>query len=730
MSTACPPRVNLLIFLVLGPWVVACAQVFAPLQQAQFERATELTAQLRYDEAYPYWENLAQLEVEQDSTSFAFIEQAFEVALQTERFEAAMRWLDLLGQRRDWRASDWISRIELLKRLGRYQQIPEALASGVSSFPGDSVLLAHSEAWPTIEGYLQDTVAWPVWPYRPTSKNEEFAPFPRRGGLVFATSGVPAGFSNDGWTGQPWTKLAWIPDTATAEPQWREWQKLLGKHLFPGLNQTLHHNGPVSFSSDRNTALVTRNQRELNPEGAVNVSALELVFYYDVIGEGWMGPEPFPHNSPMWSTGHGCFDLEEAVIFASNRPGGYGGVDLWRSERSGQAWSEPVNLGPAVNSSADDCFPYVADDGTLYFASNRVAGLGGLDLYSWWPGAGAAEHLPAPVNSTGDDFAMHVEPSGKAWFSSNRVDAIDRIYRVDLPVERVSWELLVQTCDTRPLPDRTLIAEYESSGISFELKTDFRGVARFSPRSGQAWTLTMEGSDSLEAIGPLRYPAQEQGNYQDSLTLKWLNPEGLVRVVDQTGSALGGALLTFRTAEGNIRKETVNADGEYRWITEESRIFNQLSVDLINYEAKTIPLVGFNGCPRPERYTVVLEEIPIEEVIDLNLILYDTDKWDLRPASKRELDKLVLFLQQRPMLRVELSSHTDCRNSHEYNMLLSQRRAQSCVDYIVSRGIDAGRIVARGYGETRLVNRCSDGVTCSEAEHQENRRTELEFLTD
>jgi outer membrane protein OmpA-like peptidoglycan-associated protein len=125
-----------------------------------------------------------------------------------------------------------------------------------------------------------------------------------------------------------------------------------------------------------------------------------------------------------------------------------------------------------------------------------------------------------------------------------------------------------------------------------------------------------------------------------------------------------------------------------------------------------------------------MEAIESEELIDLDLILYDLDKANLRWASKQELDKLVRYLQARPELRVELSSHTDSRASFEYNQDLSQRRAQSCVDYIIGQGVSSTRIIARGYGETQLVNHCGDGVECSEELHQQNRRTELRLLTD
>jgi outer membrane protein OmpA-like peptidoglycan-associated protein len=112
----------------------------------------------------------------------------------------------------------------------------------------------------------------------------------------------------------------------------------------------------------------------------------------------------------------------------------------------------------------------------------------------------------------------------------------------------------------------------------------------------------------------------------------------------------------------------------------------------------------------------------------LENIYYDFDKHNIRPDAALILDKLVATMRDNPTLKIELSSHTDSRGTHRYNEALSQRRAQAAVDYLVTRGIARDRMQAKGYGETRLVNHCADGVPCSKAEHQANRRTEVEVL--
>ncbi len=706
------------------------AQVFAPLRTVQEERARELTESFRYDEAYPYWANLAQLYLDGVGGAPEFIRSALESATASERYDEALKWTRILVDRPEATVEDWRHYVWLLKVTGGYAAVPEVLDSGQAAFPEDSILGRYRSEWPMVQVMLKDTGVARVRAYRPGAEHEEFAAVPRRGGLAFVTRGVHSGFSVDGWTSQPWTKVAFVPDTSDAEPRFSAWQELRNKDLFPGLDQTNHHDGPVAFSQDQDVAALTRNQQVFDTTGRVNRSALQLVFFEAIIGGDWIGPEPFPYNSPEWSTGHACFDPKGDIVFASDRPGGYGGVDLWRSKKQGGTWGEPYNLGPVVNSPGDEVFPFMSQDSVLYFASNGWTGLGGLDLFSWLPRASNLEHLPIPINSPADDFALVVEPDGEGWLSSNRGDWKDRIYRLEMPVAEVSWEILVRACDTRPLEGVEVEMTDVETGLVYRASTDRRGLVQFRPRLSHQVEVQFLGNDSMAAAGPIARLALESAVYRDTLIVDWLAPKGEITVRSTEGAPLSNALLTFTRKDGTVRRESADESGRYIWQTQSTLGFHQVAVDLINFVPKRMPLAGVNGCARPERYAIVMEAIESEELIDLDLILYDLDKANLRWASKQELDKLVRYLQARPELRVELSSHTDSRASFEYNQDLSQRRAQSCVDYIIGQGVSSTRIIARGYGETQLVNHCGDGVECSEELHQQNRRTELRLLTD
>jgi outer membrane protein OmpA-like peptidoglycan-associated protein len=124
-----------------------------------------------------------------------------------------------------------------------------------------------------------------------------------------------------------------------------------------------------------------------------------------------------------------------------------------------------------------------------------------------------------------------------------------------------------------------------------------------------------------------------------------------------------------------------------------------------------------------------LERIVVNKPIVLENIYYDLDKYDIRPDAAAGLDKLVTIMNDNPGITIELSSHTDSRADDRYNDILSQRRAESAVNYIIAHGISSGRITAKGYGERQLVNDCANGVPCTEEQHQQNRRTEFKVVS-
>jgi outer membrane protein OmpA-like peptidoglycan-associated protein len=276
-------------------------------------------------------------------------------------------------------------------------------------------------------------------------------------------------------------------------------------------------------------------------------------------------------------------------------PGGIGGTDIYYCKREGLAWGNPTNAGPVINTEGSEMFPFIHSDGTLYYSSDGLFGLGGLDIFM----AAAREdstgfehpiNLAKPLNSSSDDFAFIIsENKSDGYLSSNREAG-------------------------------------KGDDDIYHFKIDF----------------------------PILEDILDPSNFDD-------------------------------------------------------------------------PVANRDSVPTLEGVTD--NDIHLGQIYKLENIYYDFDKWNIRPDAQVELIKVIIFMQKFPKVKVELGSHTDCRAPNAYNERLSQRRATSAVNWIVTRGgIDPARITAQGYGERVLTNECADGVHCSEAKHQLNRRTEIKIV--
>lgn len=188
-------------------------------------------------------------------------------------------------------------------------------------------------------------------------------------------------------------------------------------------------------------------------------------------------------------------------------------------------------------------------------------------------------------------------------------------------------------------------------------------------------------------------------------------------------------VLTNTETKMNV-SQISDAEGKFIYQLEQNSDYSVVANQQGRYSQTEF--VSTKGLDRSQTLYVTLKlgvcELKNDAEFVLKNIFYDFDKSDIRPDAALVLDNVVAILKQNPTLKIELSSHTDSRGNDDYNLKLSQRRADAAVKYIVSKGISASRVVAKGYGEKRLLNRCGNGVQCSEEEHQINRRTEIKIL--
>ncbi len=363
-----------------------------------------------------------------------------------------------------------------------------------------------------------------------------------------------------------------------------------------------------------------------------------------------------------------AFSLDgRTLYFASNRQGGYGGTDIYSARMDSRGrFSRVKNLGPEINTHGNEMFPYVAEDGKLYFASDGHPGFGGLDLFSVKRvnGKNTIENLGQPMNSNADDFGIFLFRPDRGFFSSNREGGMgdDDIY-------------------TFINEDPNLkIINYYLQGITYtpnskgELEILPNTKVSLTDASGEVLQDYVTGND-----GKFLFRVYENEDY-DLIG----ETEGYL-VKRQLYSTRG------RSVDPNTLKDLVT----------------NINLDTI----------------------LVLDKIEINKIFALDNIYFDFDKYDIRPDAAKELDKLVQVLIDNPEIKIEMGSHTDSVGTHAYNIELSQNRAQSTVNYLIRNGISPDRLTAKGYGEEKPIARNTnpDGTDNPDG-RDKNRRTEFKIL--
>lgn len=527
----------------------------------------------------------------------------------------------------------------------------------------------------------------------------------------------------------------------------KNWELENVRPFYEELNSKLH-DGPVAFSNDGNEVFITRNIFLKRSRYEERINRL-MIFRAVFDGIKWSQDQSLPFNSEEYSCGHPALSPDgQSMYFVSDMPGGYGETDIYVSHRDGDGWSKPQNLGEIINTPGREMFPYVHSDGTLYFSSDGYATLGGLDILVSKKNEKGFEspfNLGAPINSSADDFAFVLSNDGYNGFlsSNRRVSSNDDIYQFTI----------------RPKPPKAVIdyvdAERYVESVTFKpLKNDIAGdckvftINSFSEKSVKGGDVVLNtktneltykpnygffGNDTI--FYSICDTIQLYGGC--SKTYIAINVRdvyyGLRGLVVEKGTNIpvpGIKVDLFDNEMHPIEHKLTETGGDFLFNLLKDRTFN---VRLVKdgYLTKNIQISTFNVAPGVQDIKEVIEIEPMKVGVSFSLsILFDTGKWNIRPDAAQELDeKALTFLNDNPGVKIELSAHTDSRGKAESNMTLSQRRADSAVQYLISKGISPDRMIAKGYGQTQLINKCKPGITCTELEHQENRRVEIKILS-
>jgi len=439
---------------------------------------------------------------------------------------------------------------------------------------------------------------------------------------------------------------------------------LSGVEPFAPKLKTAYHDGPVSIDQKNNIIYFTRNnfnkgKTSQSKEGVVNLK----IFIGKLEADDWKLSGPFQFNSNEYSAGHPSIDMEGKVLyFASDMPGGYGKSDIYFSVFANGQWSKPINLGPKINTEGNEFFPFISSDGVLYFASDGHGGLGGLDIFFSVPERGvfnSIENMGYAVNSPKDDFGLALDSTGVKGYFTS-----------NRPGGKGDDDLYFLKIKHIPVIIRGVIRDRDTKDILADAKVN---VVNESGTAVASSITRIDGRFEFEVSKGQKYTVKvSKANYNDNEMV------------------IGTAALRPN-------------DEAY------SEIFLEQKIDELD------------NSPAPKSMEV--EDGEALQIIELDYINYDLDKFDVKPDAAKTLDKLIQLLKDYPDLEIRIESHTDSRGSDDYNMLLSKKRAKAAFDYVVSKGIDPNRLLYHGYGETRLLNKCANGVECTEEQHEVNRRS-------
>jgi peptidoglycan-associated lipoprotein len=556
-------------------------------------------------------------------------------------------------------AQFWLA--ESIKKNGKYTQAIDEYKKYKQVAPSDARADQEIRACELALDWLRNPEAYTVTELKDlNSRASDFSPAYGRDdfGMVYFTSSRDgaSGKKTHGATGQNFTDI--FESKVDKKSKWSTPVPV------DGINSDFEEGTP-SFSSDYRELYFTRCEAGKREKKGCKI------MYSKMTGDKWSEPVNLKILPDSLVAAHPAISPDGTTLyFVSDLAGGFGGKDIWKVTRSGSsgAWSQPVNLGPDINTPGDELFPYVREDGTLYFSSDGLIGMGGLDIFkaNMQPdGSWIVKNMRPPINSFADDFGIVFEDSNeKGIFSSTRKGrGNDELYSFELP----------------PLV-------FNVTGLVKDEKTG-------SPISGSVVKLIASDGNSLQA---------------------------------ETGS-------------GGDFKFDLRADVDYIFLASKRGYLN-------GKEKETT-----KGQDKSREFMVTIMLTPIDRPIELPNILYDFGKWDLRPESMVSLDKLVETLNDNENITIELMSHTDSRDTEEYNLELSQKRAQVVVQYLIDKGIAPERLTAKGYGEStpKVVDAAIAaqnpflklGATLSEQyinslandeqreiAHQINRRTEFKVL--
>lgn len=711
-------------FSVLSLMLILAVTALQGQDNSPIVRAAKLKQSLAYHEAIDMYQK-ALLKEPENPVALRGIAECYRMINNTEMAE---QFYAKIAKLPDATPMDKLHYAQALMYNAKYTEARKYYTEYAYADSNDNRAQNSLAAIARLDSFFADSAKARVHKLGTNSEKADFGAVRYRDGVVFVSSrDAGAKDKTHSWTGNAFLSLYFAGGDETA---------LRSAEAFGREIQSKFNDGPVAFNKEGNEMFLTRNNNTV-ADRKDKTAKLKIV-QSKLVNGAWSSPEDMPFVDAQYNTAHASISADgKRLYFASDMQGGLGGMDLYYSEKAGKTWTAPVNLGNKINTKGNELFPFINEDNTLYFSSDGLIGMGGLDIYeclyadSNWSDP---RNMGFPVNTNKDDFGLTLNADGTSgYLSSNRTGGKgdDDIYFVEMFKKIMVFGTVTEKISGKAIGGAEVVLKSRDGKVLSSTNANADGYYEFELEFNSNYELTAQQTGYSTETKPtstvnFTSPRIELNFVLEKMTI---SIEGVVSDKETTTPIDKATVILMGSNGKEIARATTGVDGYYSFELEPNKTY-KVKGSKEGYFARTE-----NVSTKGKKTGVIRQDLPLEKLvlnkaIRLDNIYYDLAKWNIRPDAAKELDKLVQILKDNPTIIIELGSHTDSRASDAYNLDLSDKRAKSAANYIVEKGgIDRKRITGKGYGETTLVNGCGNGAKCTEAEHQENRRTEFKVTS-
>lgn len=677
-----------LYLLVLGIQSI-CAQ------HALEQRANTYYDRAFYRDAIPLYEQLLST-----NHSLTVLKNLAESYYRTYNMSPAAKWYKTIisrsGQNID--ESYYFKLNQALKALGRYEEAGKTMEDYYLHIDSPEAIKELKQDIHYLENISAIGDRFTIKNLPLNTPNSEFGAALIDSNLVYTASKKKGGASKKlyRWNNQHYLDIYSHPFDKIHQ------KDSLSQNLSPQINTKMHE-GAFAITKDRKIIYFTRNNFIKGKKKADSQKVVNLKIYRaEWSGTNWTNITELPFNDDAFSTEHPALNEDETQLyFASDRPGGYGSFDLYKvAILPNGLFGNPINLGEIINTDKKEQFPYLDNSNNLYFASNGHPGFGLLDIFISTYASGThtrPDNLGWPINSGYDDFSISFYSEKHGFFSSNRPSGkgSDDIYAFTETKPLVIEDckqfiagILTDESTKEPIPHGAIRLLDQKGKIIKEVSADQNAAFSFSIPCASNFTI---------------YASHE--GYQHN------------------SKAIIGSKERKKIFDGSLQLVSLKIIEEQQKETRQKEKERQLF-----HERKAREVAERNKKKR------IAEAIEHEDalvkgknrtVIKTQEIHFDYTLWYLRRESRERLEVVLQLLKKYPTMNIEIGTHTDIRGSANYNKELSQKRANSVREYLIAKGIAKKRVSAIGYGESQPIVKCNPEDSCSEEDHEWNRRCEF-----